>query len=347
VICLDAPVPVTVCAAGNENVPDATYQWFVNGVFTIETADSCFVISGDPLTEGINAVSVMMSLNGCVSPPATAIEIQADAFPSVQADAGIADFACPDQIIQLSASDPSPASGMWSSSDPMVVFENESSPQTTVFGLPSGEYSFVWTLSFASCTAYSTDSVSVTVITPPETVTDTFDIPFGQTSEFIVTLNDLTSGQPYTIETVMNPVRGNMLHIGNGIYRYTPNIGFVGTDAFVYRLCATDCPEECSETTVILRVGDESDCFIPTLFTPNGDGVNDVLIVPCLETTQFQDNKIIIFNEWGDAVYESSPYQNDWDGSSGGNPLPVGTYFYIMDFGDGNTPKRSFLILER
>jgi gliding motility-associated-like protein len=137
------------------------------------------------------------------------------------------------------------------------------------------------------------------------------------------------------------------LHAGNGIFRYTPNIGFVGIDSFVYRICSTDCPEECSETTVVLRVGNEDDCFVPTLFTPNDDGVNDILIIPCLETDKFPRNKIFIFNEWGALIFSSSPYGNDWDGKYKGDPLAVGTYFYIMDFGDGRDPKRSFLVLER
>ncbi len=98
---------------------------------------------------------------------------------------------------------------------------------------------------------------------------------------------------------------------------------------------------------MILKVGNEDDCFTPTLFTPNEDGVNDVLIFPCLETERFPLNKLIVFNEWGDAVFTASPYLNDWDGRSSGDPLPVGTYFYIMDFGDGNVPKKSFLVLER
>jgi gliding motility-associated-like protein len=173
------------------------------------------------------------------------------------------------------------------------------------------------------------------------------EIPFGQTEDFVVTLNDNTAMGPYTFEIIANPLKGNAAHVGNGIIRYTPNLGFVGTDMLIYRICASSCEEECSEAIVIIKVGSEDDCFVPSLFTPNDDGINDYLIIPCLETERYPDNKIIIFNEWGDAVFTASPYQNDWDGTVAGESLPVGTYFYIMDFSDGNTPKRSFLILER
>jgi gliding motility-associated-like protein len=162
-----------------------------------------------------------------------------------------------------------------------------------------------------------------------------------------VLLNDSTFNEPYTLHIGTNPQKGNALHAGNGIFRYTPNIGFVGIDMMTYVLCSADCPTECTEVTVILNVGDESDCFVPTLFTPNGDGINDELIVPCLETSKYPDNRIMIFNEWGAVVYDKSPYENDWDGTYKGESLPVGTYFYIMDFGDGRTPKRTFLVLER
>jgi gliding motility-associated-like protein len=98
---------------------------------------------------------------------------------------------------------------------------------------------------------------------------------------------------------------------------------------------------------VILRVGDENDCFIPSLFTPNGDGTNDRLIIPCLETARFPTNRIVVFNEWGDAVFEAQPYLNNWEGTRNGKDLPVATYFYIVDFGDGRPVQTGFLILER
>jgi gliding motility-associated-like protein len=74
---------------------------------------------------------------------------------------------------------------------------------------------------------------------------------------------------------------------------------------------------------------------VPEAFSPDGDGVNEKLVIEGIENIPGQS--IIIFNRWGNQVYSASPYQNDWDGTSqnsmnvSGDQLPTGTYFYILD----------------
>jgi len=64
------------------------------------------------------------------------------------------------------------------------------------------------------------------------------------------------------------------------------------------------------------------------VFTPNGDGINDVLRFDLLEL--FNGNTLQVYNRWGKIVYESNDYQNDWDGGD----LKEGTYFYVLDIDD-------------
>ncbi|HUR29996.1 MAG TPA: gliding motility-associated C-terminal domain-containing protein, partial [Saprospiraceae bacterium] len=348
-LCVDNPQPFSICIDELTLTDNAVYTWTLNGSIQLSgpSADSCIVVDGGLLQGGINTISAIASLQGCISENNAAIEITGDEFPVQLADAGIDMQYCPGEVIQLDARDPAPATGEWSGQSITVVFDDTSNPGTTIQSLPTGEYELVWTLSYATCTNYSTDTVLISIIPSPIILPDTVAVPFGQTVEFIVTANDTLNGIPFILEIVSGPDRGSALHAGNGIFRYTPDVGFVGIDMFIYRICSTDCPEECSEAIVILNVGNDDDCFTPTLFTPNDDGVNDLLIFPCLETSLFPENKLIVFNEWGDAVFTAEPYENDWDGSFSGEGLPVGTYFYIMDFGDGNEPKRSFLVLER
>ncbi|MES2799253.1 MAG: ice-binding family protein [Bacteroidota bacterium] len=79
--------------------------------------------------------------------------------------------------------------------------------------------------------------------------------------------------------------------------------------------------------------------FIPEGFSPNGDGVNDLFVIRGI--SHFPENNIVIFNRWGNKVFEAAPYQDTWDGKSstglhiGGENLPVGTYFYVLELGDG------------
>jgi gliding motility-associated-like protein len=62
----------------------------------------------------------------------------------------------------------------------------------------------------------------------------------------------------------------------------------------------------------------------PNVISPNGDGNNDALVFDGLE--QFPGSKLVVFNRWGQKVYESDDYQNDWEP----NDISDGTYFYIL-----------------
>jgi gliding motility-associated-like protein len=63
---------------------------------------------------------------------------------------------------------------------------------------------------------------------------------------------------------------------------------------------------------------------IPNLFTPNGDGINDVFEIRGLD--QYQQNNLSIVNRWGNEVYHSTHYQNTWTGDG----LNEGTYYYTL-----------------
>lgn len=82
-----------------------------------------------------------------------------------------------------------------------------------------------------------------------------------------------------------------------------------------------------------------TDFFIPEGFSPNGDGINDVFVIRGIE--YYPTNTFTIFNRWGNKVFEANHYLNTWNGTStegirvGGTQLPVGTYFYTLDLGNG------------
>lgn len=64
--------------------------------------------------------------------------------------------------------------------------------------------------------------------------------------------------------------------------------------------------------------------IIPNVFTPNGDGLNDVFEIPGLE--YYEANELTIVNRWGGTVYEKKGYKNDW----AANGLNEGTYYYLL-----------------
>ncbi|MCV9929477.1 gliding motility-associated C-terminal domain-containing protein [Flavobacterium sp. LS1R49] len=81
-------------------------------------------------------------------------------------------------------------------------------------------------------------------------------------------------------------------------------------------------------------------------FSPNDDGQNDTFYIDCI--TQYPDNRLQIFNRWGNLIYNKKGYNNTWDGKADGSAkvLPEGTYFYILDLGDGSAKTSGWLYLK-
>jgi gliding motility-associated-like protein len=117
-------------------------------------------------------------------------------------------------------------------------------------------------------------------------------------------------------------------------------------DSATYKVCQEGCA--CATAVVFFYVGEDATCTVPTIITPNKDGMNDAFIVPCLaEGDRYPSNMVSIFNQWGDEVFHAAPYQNDWEGSFDGEDLPPSTYFYIIDLGNGEKPMSGYLIIQR
>lgn len=72
---------------------------------------------------------------------------------------------------------------------------------------------------------------------------------------------------------------------------------------------------------------------IPNTFTPNDDGINDTWVIENLDS--YIGNRVQIFNRYGQLMFESYGYAKPWDGKYKGKPLPFGTYYYIIEPGNG------------
>jgi gliding motility-associated-like protein len=69
------------------------------------------------------------------------------------------------------------------------------------------------------------------------------------------------------------------------------------------------------------------------VITPNGDGRNDVLNLTNLTGEDLY--RFVVLDRWGKQVYDQDEYDHTWNGvSSGGQALPDGTYYFILQQGD-------------
>jgi len=262
--------------------------------------------------------------------------------------AGIdADFCNDEGFAQLSADEPTEGSrGRWSSLSPGITFSDERDPEAIATGLTPGTHAMVWTIDESICGDISRDTVVITFKENPVANPDAVQVPFGQTVTFDPAANDLlVPGSFFSI--VSPPEAGVLEQTDDGRFVYRSNSDFVGTEQATYELCSQACA--CSISTISFEVGADAGCDIPNIFTPNNDGVNDFFVVPCLlDQDQYPQSQVVVFNRWGDEVYKSPiPYANDWRGTFNGEDVPAGTYFYIVNTGDGSQPQSGYIVIQR
>lgn len=99
-------------------------------------------------------------------------------------------------------------------------------------------------------------------------------------------------------------------------------------DDIVYQVTATTAAGCKGEGYVRIRVYKGPDIYVPTAFTPNGDGKNDKFTpfpVAMKSITYFK-----VFNRWGQQIFSSSGLNKGWDGTIGGIEQPTGTYVWMI-----------------
>jgi len=253
--------------------------------------------------------------------------------------AGCGDFAL------VSSNLPDGATGEWSSTGGLQ-FANPTDTMTSVTGFSNLGDTIIWTISYEGCPDYSSAQTTITPELAPTAIDDQLLLADGQSSNSLnVVLNDQLGGvSDYTINYTSNPFLGTIMDEGDGDVTYTLSIAQLlpGTDEFSYEICNALCPELCDEAIVTIEIArDTAGGFdVPNGFTPNDDGLNDTFVFDQLfaNPEKYENSELIIFNRWGDIVFEAQPYNNDWRGQNmQGDDLPDGTYYYILrlNIGDG------------
>jgi len=285
---------ITVTPAGSSG----TVQYSINGGNTYQSSNVFTNLQPGSYT-------VMVSDGGTC--PVTLDPITIAITGSVTVEAGPNETICNGQSITRAAVG-NATSYSWSPSigvNNTAVAETIFTPQTTT--------TYTVTATTGNCVA--TDAFTITVA-PGATVNAGPDA-------------SIVTGQSYT-----------MLASGSaGTYVWTPSTGLSSTSVLnpsaspqvttTYTLEVTT-PAGCKATDEMTLTVVEY-CIRPMeAFTPNGDGINDFWLVTsgnCLKSAKAQ-----VFNRYGAKVFESNNYQNNWQGTYEGKPLPDGTYYFVISY---------------
>ncbi len=100
-----------------------------------------------------------------------------------------------------------------------------------------------------------------------------------------------------------------------------------------------------SVTLEIFRRNTQDCGFLFNQFSPNNDGVNDFLVINCIQN--YPNNTLEIFDRYGNQVYKAAAYNNSWDGRGKNGDAPKGTYYYILNLGDGSDIEKGWIQIIR
>ena len=212
-----------------------------------------------------------------------------------------------------------------------------------------GEGSIVLNSSNAICGDFGTDTLNISILEEITANDDAYTITDNNQTIIDLLENDIFDGDVLVNISALpdNPP----LIFNNGVGILDPN-DQDGTFIYTYELCSENCPDICDQATIEINITNPGSsgggsgaggCLPSAVITPNGDGINDDFLIPCLVTSDVIALKI--FNATGSLVFDIEDYQNDWQGGYGGELLPVGTYFYTYRKNSG-TPLTGFVIIE-
>jgi gliding motility-associated-like protein len=109
-----------------------------------------------------------------------------------------------------------------------------------------------------------------------------------------------------------------------------PTYAFPGAGTYTVTLEAKN--GNCiSTTTRVIRVEEVSTYYMPNVFTPNGDGINDYF-GPVGFGISDENYEMRIFNRWGELIYKASSASAAWDGRTPAGPVAEGVYVYVIEF---------------
>ncbi|MBS1763586.1 MAG: gliding motility-associated C-terminal domain-containing protein, partial [Bacteroidetes bacterium] len=300
-----------------------SYHWSISGV-TGSTASS---LSAGPYT-----VTVTDSAGCFITRTFTLTEP-----PALIAGNDFTVSICGVDTFTLAASVPIYGSGKWILKSGNAIIEHPDSVTTHINSIGNGLNVFAWVVYDSKCS-----DTAIYIINKKEKIIADAGIDQDVCENYVF----LSAVPPQSGSGIWSLINGSA-SIENINTAQTKADNLVsGLNGFIWTITNGNCS---ASDTIFVRVLPPEQCYtdvvLPTGFTPNEDGYNDLYEIRGLDNNE---NTFTVFNRWGDLVYEKKNYQNNWNGKSNSNQiLPDGTYYAIFRIPARNIVLKTFIDLRR
>ncbi|HZY82959.1 MAG TPA: gliding motility-associated C-terminal domain-containing protein [Cyclobacteriaceae bacterium] len=339
---------ITVTAAGST---DGNYRWFTSATGT--------ALSGEvnsSYTANITATTTyyVSIVNGSCESLKASVTATINAIPPAPTTANIT--RCLGATVALTASGAATGEYRWYAA-PTGGSALSSNDSFTTPALTGNTTYYVSAINTAGCESTRTPLVitatncnnnqppAITTTTSSTELQGSVNIDLGPLLSDPDNNLDLT-----TLKIVVQPKSGAKATIDqNGRLNVDySSTTFEGEDELTVEVC--DIAGVCARQTIKITVSGE--VMVYNAVSPNGDGKNDVFHIAYIDViAQTRDNKVTIFNRWGDVVFEVEDYNNTTNVFRGnnnkGNELPSGTYFYRIQYNSDRPAETGYISLKR
>jgi gliding motility-associated-like protein len=304
------------CASASDGTIDISVAGGVTSYSFAWTGPNGYSSSAEDLTGLFPGTYDLLvtDANGCQFP----LQVVVDALVTVVADAGADQQLCDGPAVVLDGSASIGAvQYSWTDDQGNVIGTDAI---LSLADLPTGVHVFTLTVSDGPCT--DVDQVSVEVLELP--------LADAGADQFIFLNGSATLGGPGgPVGTLYSWTPDTLLSSASVA---NPIASPLSTTWYVLSVVA---PNGCSDTdSVLVTVVPNID--IPSGFTPNSDGRNDVWVIEFIEL--FPQCEVEVYNRWGEQLFRSVGYNTPWDGRYKDGQVPVGTYYYVIELNDPQFP---------
>lgn len=323
-ICENDPITLTSQFSGG--IQPYTVNWS-NGTSNTSVTTSSLTQSQNPLTS-TSYWSVITDKNNCLEKSDT-IDVNVNALPNINFIADRVEGCQPLKVnfTNLSAAVPSITSWLWNFGNGAISFDN------------SASYTFITPGTFNISIKATSDSGCINtfvqpnyILVHPKPEANFYYTPAGSNIDVLnpeVMFHNTSSGDDdrfwdfgdgFTLLSEQNP---NHVYADTGFY----NITLIVSTTY-----------GCFDTVSLpLKVNEISTLYIPNAFTPDGSGNNDVFMPVGLELYEFN---MMIFNRWGEKIFESPTLNQGWDGKYKGVLCEPGVYIYKVVYKEAKGPTK-------